>query len=250
MSNQTDNAAMLEAAQNLDPQLEKTPYIPLGIYLQEAEDLYHWCKDDESVLTNAGLAAEVITNLPVLTGACREAQSIWRKEQQTQKDAERMWTEESPHAFDFRDELIHSFRFAFRKSADLLSRIEQIADGGSNADLLQDLNDLAVLGRGNTEALELISFDVQKLEQAAEMSDHLADLLGQANGERKSDNDSKEIRDQMYSLLKQTVDEIRDCGKFIFWKDEKRLKGYSSAYQRRIRGRRSNTQNDIMSEIL
>jgi len=30
------------------------------------------------------------------------------------------------------------------------------------------------------------------------------------------------------------LDEIRDCGKYLFWRDEERLKGYSSAYRREI----------------
>jgi len=30
------------------------------------------------------------------------------------------------------------------------------------------------------------------------------------------------------------LDEIRDCGKYLFWRDESRLKGYSSAYIREM----------------
>lgn len=248
MSNQSDYAAKLEAAKSLNPEEVQVPYFPVGIYTQEAEDLYHWCKDDEAELTKAGLSAEVIENLPVLTGATREAQSLWMKEQQTRKEAEQKWADESPGAFDFRDRLVHSFRYAYRKSPDLLNRVDAIAEGSSNADMIQDLNDLAVLGKANKEALQKISFDLQLLDKAAEQSDYLADLLGQANGDRKSNNEDKEIRDRMYTLLKHVVDEIRDCGKYVFWQNENRLKGYSSAYQKRIRGRRTSVSDTVNTD--
>jgi hypothetical protein len=248
MSNQSDYAAKLEAAKNLNADDVQVPYIPVGIYAQEAEDLYHWCKDDLAQLTNAGLSEEVINNLPVCTGALREAQSIWMKEQQTRKEAEQKWVDESPVAFDFRDQLVHSFRYAFRKSSDLLNRVDAISEGASNADMVQDLNDLAILGKANTELLQQIGFDLQLLDKAAEQSDYLADLLGQANGDRKSENESKEIRDRMYTLLKYVVDEIRDCGKYVFWQNENRLKGYSSVYMRRYRGRSSSKASNITSD--
>ncbi|WP_171973151.1 hypothetical protein [Saccharicrinis aurantiacus] len=41
------------------------------------------------------------------------------------------------------------------------------------------------------------------------------------------------IRDQMYTLLKRYVDEIRSCGKYLFWRNSDRLRGYSSEYKRK-----------------
>ena len=38
------------------------------------------------------------------------------------------------------------------------------------------------------------------------------------------------IRDKAYTLLKWAVDEIRECGRFVFWRTPERLKGYSSPY--------------------
>lgn len=72
---------------------------------------------------------------------------------------------------------------------------------------------------------------------AASKSDMLADLLGKANGDRLGVNESKDLRNRMYTLLKKSVDEIRNCGKYVFWRIKDRLKGYSSRYQRKIRGK-------------
>ena len=51
----------------------------------------------------------------------------------------------------------------------------------------------------------------------------MGDLRALANGEKQEENEALTIRNQMYSLLKQTVDEIRNCGKFVFWRNEKRV---------------------------
>jgi len=43
------------------------------------------------------------------------------------------------------------------------------------------------------------------------------------------------IRDQAFTYLKLAVDEIRECGKFAFWRNPDRLKGYISKYWKQIK---------------
>lgn len=74
--------------------------------------------------------------MPVRVGAAREAQSLWFKEFNSKKAAEQMWHIESPNSFDLRDMLLHSFRYAFRNTADLLSLVDQIAEGNSCEDMI------------------------------------------------------------------------------------------------------------------
>jgi hypothetical protein len=204
--------------------------MPIDVFVQEAENLYHWSLVDEDALTRASLDWSLVTSLPARAGACRHAQSLWVKEHNTRKEAEQAWKDQAPLAFGLRDQLIHDFRFAFRKFDGLLARVDEIAQGDTNADMVQDLNDLAVLGKSNTDLLATINFDLSLLDQAAEASDGMGDLLGATNGERKEDSEALLIRDKAYTYLKQAVDEIRECGKFAFWRTPARLKGYNSDY--------------------
>ena len=96
--------------------------------------------------------------------------------------------------------------------------------------MVQDLNDLSVLGKANPDLLTEVNFDLTLLDTAADLSDRMGDLLGATNGERKKDSEAMIIRDQAYTYLKQAVDEIRECGKFVFWRNPDRLKGYISDY--------------------
>lgn len=237
MSNKQDFNATLSTAQALKEENIQTPRIPVGIYLQEAEDLFQVALSDKSKLLATGLPEQIVDQLPVYAGATREAQSLWAKELQMRADAEAQWQIESPKAYELRDKLLHTFGYAFRKDASLLSRLKAIRDGHGHADMIQDLNDLAVLGQSAEPLLVQINCDMQEIEQAYKLSDSLATVLARSNGERTSKNETKILRDRMYTLLKASVDEIRDCGKYIFWKDEAKRKQYSSAYERRMRGK-------------
>ena len=230
MSSTTDYNELLPVLRNMKPSDVLTPNIPIDVFVQEAENLYHWCLDDKEALTKVGLDWNLATTLPARAGACREAQSLWNKERNTRQEAEQAWKEQAPAAFDLRDQLLHDFRFAFRKSEGLLKRVDEIAQGDTNSDMVQDLNDLATLGKANTGLLTPISFDLTKLDLAADLSDRMGDLLGATNGERKEVSEAMQIRDKAYTYLKLAVDEIRECGKFAFWRNPDRLKGYNSDY--------------------
>jgi hypothetical protein len=230
MSSTSDYIDLLTVIQAIPTNEVLTPTIPIDVYVQETENLWQWCKDDQSALEAAGLDWNFVASLPVRAGACREAQSLWNKERNVRKKAEKDWKEQSPQAFDLRNQLVHTYRYAFRKDSTLLDRVEEIALGDTNADMVQDLNDLAVLGRNNPGPLQLIRFDVTLLDQASQTADEMGELLGIVNGERQTDSETMIIRDKAYTFLKQAVDEVRECGKFVFWRNPDRLKGYVSDF--------------------
>jgi len=166
-------------------------------------------------------------------GVLRYAQSVWNKDQYTKEEAQQEWDELSPKAYDLKNEIEHSLRFAFRKRPDLLRKVQGIEEGTSNADLVQDLSDLATLGNANLPLLTAVNFDEAKLDQAANEASDLSVLLARANGERKEQSSPKITRDKAYTYLKEVVDEIYEAGKYVFWKDEARKRGYLSRYLNR-----------------
>jgi len=217
--------------------------IPVDVYLQEAENLYHWAVEDENELRARGLDWNLVTDIPARAGAVRAAESRWITTRFAREEAEAEWANRSPAAYDLRDELVQTFRFTFRKSPDLLGRVAAIAEGYSNADMIQDLNDLATLGRQHTAELQAIQLDLAVLDKAAKTADEMADLLGLATSERAETGEAIDLRNRAYSHLKEAVDEIRAYGQFVFRHDDKRAFGYSSVYRRRVR-RRSSGKND------
>ena len=233
MSSSSDLIELLPEIQAITPENTVAPTVPVDVFVQEAENLYHWSQDDHVALEAAGLAPDLITKLPVRAGACREAQSLWIKERNMRQAADKNWMEQAPAAFELRDRLLHSFRYAFRNEAGLLGRVDEIAMGDTNADMVQDLNDLSALGKANLDLLTAIGVTEADLDSAATLSDQMGDLLGACNGERKMDSIAMLTRDKAFTYLKQAMDEIRECGKYVFWRSPDRLDGYSSDYWRR-----------------
>jgi hypothetical protein len=227
----------------------KLPNMPLGEAIQEAENLVAWCQDDKDALIKAGLNWALVDDLPLRAGACRHAQSIWTRESQTKEEAQKEWQQKSPAAYDLRDELLHHFTFAFRNETELVRQVQAIREGSSNADMLQDLSDLSVLGKENQDLLTAVGIDLKLLNRAAQAADELAVVLANANGESGDDAQAKDLRDRAYTYMKQAVDEIRQTGQYVFWRDEDRKKGYVSAYQKRLNQRRKGNAEAAIADV-
>ena len=83
-----------------------------------------------------------------------------------------------------RDELVHHFLHGYHDYADLLNKTQKISEGAGHADMIQDLSDLAVLGKANSEPLKKINIDLTLLDKAAALSEDMAGLLAKANGQK------------------------------------------------------------------
>ncbi len=181
----------------------------------------------------AGLDWTLVESLPERAGALRESESLWFKIRFSREEAEKEWLTKSPAAYELRDTLLHDFRFAFRNIPEIANRVAAIAEGSGHADMIQDLNDLSVLGKANPEPLAAIGFDATLLDTAAATADEMATLLSEATVVRADRNIERIIRDRAYTYLKQALDEIRACGQYVFWRNEERYKGYISSYHKK-----------------
>jgi hypothetical protein len=237
-----DYESLLAKFEAIDDGMLVEPNMPVAIMVQESEDLYAWCQEDKEILTKAGLDWTLVEALPARNGACRFSQSQWQKEFKSQQDAQKEWQLKSPHAFDLRNELVHHGFHAFYKLPDLYAKVQKIAEGSGNADMIQDLSDLSVLGLGNKEPFEKINVDIKLFEQAAVLSAEMAALLAKVNGVKQSGHKLKILRDKAYTYVKLAVDEIRRHGQYAFYRNENRRKGYASKYlKKRGNGNSSNT---------
>lgn len=241
MSNKENYLNKLETIKSIPTEATLVPNLPVGSYLQECENLYQWALTDLEKLESIGFSKAMLDDLPVRAAACREAQSIWNKDFRSQQIAQQEWKELSPAAYELRDTLLHAMRYAYRNDAAILSRVSAIAEGSGNADMIQDLNDITVLGRQNLTQLLAVGIDEAKLAEAATLSNNLAPLLARANGDIAEQSQSKTIRDKAYTHLKQLADEIYAAGKFLFWKDEQRIKGYTISYWRNTKKAKKQT---------
>lgn len=221
------------------------PNMPVSLYIQEAEDLFLWCRDDQTALVKAGLNWDLACELPDRAAACRKAQTEWTKELKTPKPARKNWAEQVPTGLDLRNCLIHDFRFAFRNRDDILAQVVGISQGNSIPDLIQDLNDLSVLGNAHPELLNSIGFESEKLGTATSLAEQLSTLLGILNSETRKTNEIRIIRNKAFTYLKQAVGAVRECGQYVFWRNPERLIGYSSTYWKQKNKIKKKTDSEV-----
>lgn len=237
--------------ENLKPELDKLqakqiiePPIPVAIALQEAENLYVWSQDDRDELIRAGIDWNLVTNLPQRCAACRFTQSEWNKEYKGQENAQKKWKIEYPKAVELHNLLLHHFYYAFRNHPELITKTKKIAKGTTVAKIIQNLNDLSILGKANIALLEKINVPIQLLDQATQTSEETAKLFATINNIRKGGSENKQNRDRAYSYLKQAVDEIRRTGQYIFYRNDERKKGYISSYYHQYRTNHKSDKQD------
>ncbi|WP_075591133.1 hypothetical protein [Labilibacter marinus] len=240
MPQENDLNLLTEEIEAIKKEETLEPYIPVDTYIQEAKDLNYWVTKDMDAFKNIGFNMQYMDTLATRAGALSEAQSRWTGEKKSVADAQTAWKLESPAAFQLQNKLISAFNYAFRKDKEAKSTVDLIAEGTGNADMIQDLNDLAVVGKGKPELLAAIKFDMTLLDTAAQLSDRMGEIRAAANGESKEFKEEKLLRDKAYTYLKEAVDEIRDCGKYLFADNKDRLKGYRSEFIRR----KNNTKNN------
>ncbi len=231
------------------PTLEKIPEkqvsypnIPVDVALQESEDLLVWCQSDKEKLTQSGLDWLIVKDLPVRTGACRYCQSQWQKDYRSVEEAQKEWALKSPDAYVLRNDMIHHFLHAYYKMPDLYARTQKIAEGSGHADMIQDLSDIAALGKANPQPLVAINIDLSLLDKSETTSTEMAVLLANSNGKKMEDNKLRLLRDKAFMHMKEAVDEIRRCGQYAFWKDEQRHKGYISKYNKSRKSGKTKTE--------
>jgi len=230
MSSSEDYQSQLAAIEAVPDDQVKAPNMPVDIFLQEVENTFKWVQTDKDKLMAAGLDWTLVESLPTRTGALREAESLWFKTRFSREEAEKEWLTKSPAAYELRDTLLHDYRFAYRNLPEIAKRVSAIAEGSGHADMIQDLNDLSVLGKANPEPLAAIGFDATLLDTAAATADEMAALLSEATVVRSDLNTERVIRDKAFTYVKQALDEIRNCGQYVFWHDEERVRGYSSQF--------------------
>lgn len=211
----------------------RVPSIPVSIYLQEAENLYCWCRADREKLTRNGLDWRIVEDMPSRIKALRDAQSRWHVSDRYSLETERRWKEIQSTGRRYRKDLARALRFLFRKNPKVPVKIAGLVRGESSAAVIQSLVNLSVFGRQETAFLSAANFDFTELDKAERLARDMSGLLASVNSLRRSYGEMLEKRNHAYTHLQEAVTEIKSHGNYLFRHDPGRLRGYTSAYIRK-----------------
>ncbi len=221
-----------------DDEIQTPHNVPVYAFISEADLLHKWVQKDKDQLIAAGLDWALVEHLPVRSRALTEAEARWSVNRKTVHPWQEEWQTLAPRGIELRKTLLHCFRFAFRNQKGPMEILKHVTKGRGYADLIQDLNQLVFLAKEREAPLTAINFDFSLLEQAEETAQRMTKLYAEVTGKRKEQNETLLIRNQVYTLLKQAVDEIRHVGRFVFHQNKHRLAGYRSQHMQRASARR------------
>ncbi len=163
-------------------------------------------------------------------GALREAQGRYMIFKNGGSGAQQYWAEHSPTAFELRDDLLATMKFACRKNSTHTKTLKEISKGSTISDMIQDLVDLTILGKEITVELEAVGADLSLIDTAAQQVNALTKIQRMAEEDRKSNSEVRTIRDQAYTYTHQLVVEVREWAGHIFRKQPEILKEFTSNY--------------------
>lgn len=223
---------------------KKTAMIPIARLIQEANDLYLFCKNDKKELVGEGLDWNDAERLPVLLNECTNAEV----EYQVYKDNYESETVKLKkfvlRCRKLRRFIAEKLRLAIASTgADL--KIPSYKKSWSRVELIQDLNDLAVIGKDNKEVLQPMGFEMSKLDLAANMSIELSEKIVDIIISNPSESPQKKIRDKIILELSSLIARIRNKGKSTFIDNPLRRKAYACEYFREINVRRKQMETSF-----
>lgn len=206
------------------------PHMPIKDFLQEAGDLIEVCNADISELQKVNINIDTVSRLEPAIELLRDFQTQWMDERKDMEEARKEWNDLYPEALTIKKELLETMRFVFSDNAQLQVRLSEITSGRDYADTIQDLHDLAYMGKKDIRPFNAINYDVSIFDKANELSNELMLLLGRMNGTSDDDNKIKFNRDRAYTNLKTVVDYVRRYGKYVFRNNPSRSQMYARAY--------------------
>ena len=188
---------------------------PYRHYIQESQLLSRRFTGNKTDLEAGGMDFKIVEKIIPLAGACRELHSQVANITLPSTSALNQWRAATEEADELQYDLKEAMYYAFRNFPELLAKVSYLRTGGSNEDLIQDLNDFAVLGRANSELLTAVGYDLAHVERAAELAKEMADLYAQVTLDRNISPERTVLRNKAFTLLKKVIDELNMQARFI-----------------------------------
>ena len=208
------------------------PNIAVGIFLQEAFNIFTYAQEDKEVLCSKGLDLRLLEELPKRIDFAREMEARWYTTRYSEVPSARELNRIYVIVDASRKGLLAGMEYAF--FGDNLARaVAYIKKGEGSDDYTQDLWDITQLAEEYVQELTDVGCDLKQIEILNEYKKEYAELVARCNVEEKEKSYVRLSRDKAYTFLVIALEEIRRAARHAFWNDKKRLRGYASEYFRK-----------------
>lgn len=210
----------------------KKPDMPVSAAIAEGEVCHALASEDLERMTDVGFDKGVLVELDKAIRTLRVADAQHFVHQGEKREAAKLCREESLKALALRRFLISSLDYALESEKSGLEKLRHLRKyRGGVAGLIQNMRNLAALGREYREQLSEINFRTEKLEECIRLADQLGAFAADAFVSDRP-NERKILRDMAFTHMRELMARIRKCAKYVLYDNPERLKRYTSAYRR------------------
>lgn len=210
----------------LDPSFDAKLDVSVKNLLDEGRDLVKCAtKDREALLGGTDLRADFAKELEARIDLLERAEDDWDDERTRRANrsvAAAREVAERRKSVSFR-----ALRYFLRADGEVQARLDEIAEGSGDADLVDDCRRLSHLVEAHALALKKAKLGVRPAEGLRAAADGLAGATSDDFAETSAD-DSLGLRNRAFWSLRQTLDEVRAAGRYVFADDPRRLTKYRS----------------------
>ena len=221
----------------------KVPHIPPKVTHQEAEALLIFVQkpDHLPLFDRLGLSPQVASATLALQ-ASREAQSLWTTARDANKPEAQKAREDD--GYTLRAEILAACDWNLRADEAALRVLARIREGEGVADLVADLEALALLCEQNSAAFaaDQTFALAERVEQAKSLALDISQGLARFQTEI-SQSELLDLRNRAWTHLQAIVAELRQGGRYLFRNEPKLLSHFFSAFEQR-RGRAMRRSSD------
>lgn len=208
------------------------PNISMGIFLQEAFNIYMYALADKEALCGKGLDEKLLEELPRRIDFAREMEARWYVFRYSETPSAKELKRVLAIVDESRKELLAAMEYAFFGD-DLAKMVTHIKKGDGTADYAQDLCSIAMLAERNIQKLKDAGCNLIHLDRLNEYSHKYDELVAKCAVEEEDGPFVCRDRDMAYTFLFVALEAVRRAARHAFWNDKKRLRGYASEYFRK-----------------
>ena len=228
MSEITDHP-FYEAANSLSRD-DIVPFdMPEENVVTEGQSLAAAINEDKDTLLEYDLEDKYIQNLPPQLELFILVLAKFSLRFEQIETAKGTWPVKKKEGYVMRSDLYEIFMFIFRKNKDILETIADIRSGRGNEDMLFDLYKYYKLGKSNLDKIARAKLTEDDIEAINTLYRELSSMYADSKIEIETDETYLLLK-KSFTILDETMSEIRDVGFFAFRDNPERQRRYVSDF--------------------
>ena len=199
----------------------------------EGQSLIAAIEEDKDTLLEYDLEDKYIRNLPQQLKLFILVLAEFSLRFDQIETAKGEWPVKKKEGYIMRTDLYETFMFIFRKNKDILETIGDIRSGRGNEDMLFDLYKYYKLGKNNLDKIARAKLTEDDIEAINTLYRELSSMYADSKIEIETD-ETYILLKKAFTILDETMTEIRDVGFFAFRDNPERQKRYVSDFHREL----------------